>query len=333
MKRLICFLLIACLLLAGCGKAPEGTQTSAQTAEEAAAEASTEAASETAPEETLVSFTDDHGRELSIPQPKRVVTLIASFADVWCLAGGAESLVGVTNAVWTYYDLPLREDVVNLGTAKELNLEALIDCQPELVLASCGTDRDVELEETIEKMGIPAAYFSVNSFEDYLRMLEVCTELTGKPENYGVYGLDVQEAVDRAIARADGSQPRVLYIRATGSSCKVKGSTDTVLGQMLRNLGCRNIADGENTLLEQLSMEAILQENPDHIFVVLQSADPKDAQAVLETTLLNNPAWQSLTAVQEGRYYVMDPNLYNLKPNGRWGEAYEKLADILYPQG
>ena len=56
-------------------------------------------------------------------------------------------------------------------------------------------------------------------------------------------------------------------------------------------------------------------------------------QAVLETTLLNNPAWQSLTAVQEGRYYVMDPNLYNLKPNARWGEAYEQLADVLYPAG
>lgn len=321
MKRLICFLVIACLLLAGCGKVPE------------AAEVSTEPSAETASEENLVRFTDDLGRELSIPRPERVVTLIASFADVWCLAGGAESLVGVTSAVWTYYDLPLREDVVNLGSAKELNLEALIDCQPELVLASCGTDRNVELEETFGKMGIPTAYFSVNSFEDYLRMLEVCTELTGKTENFDVYGLDVQEVVDRAIARADGSQPRVLYIRATGSSCKVKGSTDTVLGQMLRNLGCRNIADGENTLLEQLSMEAILQEDPDHIFVVLQSADPQDAQAVLETTLLNNPAWQSLTAVQEGRYYVMDPNLYNLKPNGRWGEAYEKLADILYPQG
>ena len=321
MKRLICFLVIASLLLAGCGKAPEVTQPST----EAAAEVPTEAA--------LVSFTDDLGRELSIPRPERVVTLIASFADVWCLAGGAESLVGVTSAVWTYYDLPLREDVVNLGSAKELNLEALIDCQPELVLASCGTDRDVELEETFGKMGIPAAYFSVNSFEDYLRMLEVCTELTGKTENYGVYGLEVQEIVDRAIARADGSQPSVLYIRATGSSCKVKGSTDTVLGQMLRNLGCWNIADGDNTLLEQLSMEAILQEDPDYIFVVLQSAAPKDAQEVLETTLLNNPAWQSLTAVQEGRYYVMDPNLYNLKPNGRWGEAYEKLADILYPQG
>ena len=309
MKRTICILLIVCLVLAGCGKAPEAGGAEGE----------------------IVRFTDDLGREVSIPRPNRVVALIASFADVWCLAGGAESLVGVTNAVWTYYDLPLREDVVNLGSAKQLNLEELIACQPGLVLASCGTDRNVELEETFEKMGIPTAYFSVNSFEDYLRMLRICTELTGSVENYTSYGLDVQQTVERALARADGSRPSVLYIRATGSGCKVKGSSDTVLGQMLQNLDCRNIADGENTLLEQLSLEAILREDPEYIFVVLQSADPQDAQTVLETTLLNHPAWQSLTAVQEGKYYVMDPNLYNLKPNGRWGEAYEKLADILYP--
>ena len=66
--------------------------------------------------------------------------------------------------------------------------------------------------------------------------------------------------------------------------------------------------------------------------MVMQSADPEDAKKTLEKTLFSNPAWETLTAVKEGRYHVMEQNLYNLKPNGRWGEAYEKLADILYPQ-
>ena len=98
------------------------------------------------------------------------------------------------------------------------------------------------------------------------------------------------------------------------------------VSEMLAELDCRNIADGG--ALESLSMEAILKEDPDHIFVVMQTAD---AQPILESTLLSDPAWQSLTAVQAGRYHVMDPALFNLKPNARWGEAYEILADILYP--
>lgn len=78
-------------------------------------------------------------------------------------------------------------------------------------------------------------------------------------------------------------------------------------------------------------MEVILQEDPDYIFLVYQTADPSVGEAVADETLRSNPAWNSLRAVQEGRCYVMDQTLYNLKPNARWGQAYEQLADILYP--
>lgn len=287
--------------------------------------------SEETDSETAVTFTDDLGRQVTVDHPERVVCLIGSFADIWYLAGGVDQIVAATDATWTYFNLPLGEDVVNLGAAKELNMEKLIACDPDLVLASCGTDRNTELESAFNEMGIPAAYFSVNTFEDYLRMLKICTEITAQSGNYETYGTAVWAQVERALARADGSRPSVLYIRATGSSCKVKNSEGSVLGEMLAALDCENIADREGSLLEQLSLETILQSDPDYIFVVLQSADPADAQAVLETTLLRNPAWASLTAIKEGRYYVMDQQLYNLKPNERWGEAYEQLADILYP--
>ena len=269
---------------------------------------------------------------MTVNQPKRVACLISSFSDIWALAGGVEQIVAATDATWRYLDLPLGEDVVNLGSSKELNMEELIACEPDFVLASCGTDRNVELEKSFEQMGINVAYFSVDSFNDYLRVLKTCTEITGCVENYEKNGTDVEKQVEKAKERVDGSKPNVLYVRATGSSCKVKNSKESVLGEMLADLDCVNIADKEESLLEQLSMEKIVEQDPDYIFVVLQSAEVQDAEAVLESTLLHNPAWQSLTAVKEGHYYVMDPNLYNLKPNARWGEAYEKLADILYPE-
>ena len=315
MKKSLFLLLTCCLLLlAACGTpaAPQSPGSESDTA---------------------VTFTDDLGRQVTVDRPQRVVSLIGSFADIWYLAGGVEQLVATTNATWTYYDLPLREDIVNLGGSKELSVEQLIACEPDFILASCGTDRNVELETVFDQMGLNTAYFSVNSFDDYLRMLDICTRITGRTDNYKTYGTDVQAQVEEALARPDGSRPSVLYIRATGSGCKVKNSEGSVLGEMLAALDCENIADQDNRLLEQLSMEAILLRDPDYIFVVLQSADPADAQKILETTLLSNPAWSTLTAVREGRYYVMDPNLYNLKPNERWGEAYAGLADILYPAG
>ena len=314
MKQVVSLLLATCcLLLAACGNSVSPS------------------APQNVPAETSVTFTDDLNRQVTVDRPQRVACLISSFSDIWCLAGGADAIVAATDATWRYFDLPLRDDVVNLGNTKELDLERLLACEPDLILASGGTDRNVELEASFSAMGLNAAYFSVDTFADYLRMLKICTEITGKTENHDLYGTQVARQVEAALARQDGSAPSVLYIRATGSSCKVKNSEGSVLGEMLKDLGCINIADRNGSLLEQLSIEAILQADPDYIFVVLQSADPADAQAILQTTLLDNPAWASLTAVQEGRYHVMDPNLYNLKPNAQWGKAYEQLADILYP--
>ena len=280
---------------------------------------------------TAVTFIDDLGREVTVDSPKRVVALTSSFADIWHLAGGVEQIVATTDSTWKYFDLPLSEDVINLGASKEINLEQLIACEPDFILASCGTDRNMELEDILTDMGIPTAYFSVDNIDDYLNMLEICTKITGKEENYVTYGKDVKIQIEEQIKRVDGTQPTVLYVRATGSSCKVKNSEGSVLGEMLARLDCENIADKQNGLLEQLSIEKIIEEDPDYIFVVLQGSDTSKAEAILESTLLANPAWSKLSAVKEGRYHVMDANLYNMKPNARWGEAYEKLADILYP--
>lgn len=277
-----------------------------------------------------VQFTDDLGREVTVPyQPKRTAALIGSFAAVWSLAGG--ELAASTNTAWTEFHLPLGEGVVNLGTTNHASLEKLLGANPDFVLASSKTQLNLDWRETLETAGIPVAYFDVSSFEDYLHMLEICTRITGEEALYAKNGTDIKAQVDAAIARADGSAPSVLYLRGSASSIKVKNSRGSVLGEMLADLGCRNIADADSHLLEELSLERIIQADPAYIFVVKQGNDEKAIEENLRQTLLEHPAWRELTAVKEGRLYYMEPTLYNLKPNDRWGEAYEKLADILYP--
>ncbi|MCI9554117.1 MAG: ABC transporter substrate-binding protein [Oscillibacter sp.] len=315
MKRL-CLLLVLLLALPACGAAEPGGHPESPGIKEPAGE-------------TIV-FTDDLGQEFAIEPPRRTAALIGSFADIWCLAGGRDTLAAAAGDAWTSFDLGLREDTVNLGAVKEPNLEALLAAEPDLILASVNTAADLELKDTFAQAGLAAAYFEVDCFDDYLRMLEICTRLTGQTERYETCGTSVRAQVDAAIARQDGSAPRVLYVRASGSSCKAKGSEGSVLGEMLADLGCVNIADGGG-LLENLSLEGILAGDPDYIFAVLQGADAAAAQKSLDAALLLNPAWSGLRAVQEGRFITLDHRLYNLKPNARWGDAYEGLADILYP--
>ena len=313
--------LLSVLLLAGCG---------------AASSAPAPAEPPAAPEAAAYAFTDDLGREVALEAaPRRVAALTGSYADIWCTAGGKDTLTASASDAWTDFDLDLSAGVANLGGAMGVGVEERLASGPDLVLASTNIPSNQEMLPALEAAGIDVAFFSVDTFEDYLRMLKVCTELTGCPENYETCGEAVAAEIEAARGRAAealaGREPeKVLYIRAAASVIKPKGSDGTVLGEMLADLGCVNIADGDQSLLETLSMEAILAADPDKIFIVLQGADPEPARAQLEGEVLSNPAWQQLTAVQEGEVYYMDKDLYHLKPNARWGEAYDRLVEILY---
>lgn len=310
---------ILILLLCGCA----GSRGTVQTENQIELEKEGDVESET------IVFVDDLGREVHTSGSPKAAALIGSFADVWLLAGG--ELKAAANDSWTSLSLPLGDQVVNLGSIMEPDVEKLIASNPDLVLASVNTDADLELEELLTQAGIPVAYFQVSNFEDYLHMLDICTMLTGRRDLYEEHGLKVQQEIEQVKERIDGSRPKVLFLRASASSVKAKGSRDNVCGEMLAELDCINIADNQDSLLEDLSLEAVIMEDPDYIFVTVQGTDQEAAMDNVEQLLISNPAWNSLTAVKKGQYYVLDKRLYNLKPNARWGEAYQKLADILYP--
>ena len=279
-----------------------------------------------------VSFTDALGRELSIPKnPERVASLLGSFADVWCLAGG--ELCAAADDAWEDFGLEL-EGCVNIGGAHSPSLELLISSDPDLVIASASTASNVDMLDSLEAMGIAVAYFDVDNFSDYLEMLDICTDITERPDLYEQNGLQIKaqiDAIKESYQNADipENERKILLLRAATTFVKAKGSEGTVLGEMLHDMGCVNIADSDASLLENLSVEAVIREEPYHIFVVTMGSDTDKAKNTLEKMISENPAWGTLEAVESGRLHIMDKKLFNLKPNVRFAEAYETLANIL----
>ena len=282
--------------------------------------------------ETAITFTDDLGRSVTVENPKRTATLLGSFAQVWVLAGGEVTAAPVD--AWEDFDLELSEGTVNLGEKESMSLELLMEAEPDFVLASTNTKQHLEWQEILEAMGIPVAYFDIDNFDDYLRLLEICTDITGCEDRYEKYGLDVQDQIDKVIAESEKrlekqEPPKVLSVVASSVSLKAKNSEGTVLGAMLHTLGCENIADSSKVLLDDLSLEHILVEDPDYIFFVQRGNDEEGMKERVREYLMEHPAWSELTAVKNERVYFMDKSLFHLKPNHRWGEAYEMLEEIL----
>jgi len=278
------------------------------------------------------TFTDDLDRTVTVVSHGRTAVLLGSFADVWMLAGG--TVCATADDAWDDFHLPLSENTVNLGGTKNLSLEGLLAAEPDFIIASTNTQQNVSWKDTFESAGIPTAYFDVSTFEDYLSMLKICTDITGREDLYQLYGLTLQQTIETTISAAEhriaeeGTQT-VLFLRASAASIRAKNSHGTVLGEMLADLGCINIADNDENLLENLSLESILQANPDRIFIVQVGDDADAVKQHIQDMFEENPAWYELDAVKEGRVHYLDKRLYNLKPNAYWGEAYEKLEAIL----
>ncbi len=302
-RRALCALLCA-LLLTGC-------------------------ASAAAPSEGL-TFTDDTGAEVTAPfRPRKVAVLTSSLADLWITAGGAVQItVGET------LDRGFLEEaiLVDAGAGKTVDLERLIGEQPELVICSAELAGQLECAEALRTAGIPVAAFSVETFEDHLRVLKICTQILMTPERYETYGEALRLEVEALIsaARAREETPRILFVRAGSSAryTKAKTAEDHFVCVMLKELGTENIAEKAPILLEGLSTEEVLLSDPDAILFTTMGDEA--AGAAYMESLLEDPVWSSLRAVRQGNVHQLPKDLFQYKPNSRWPEAYAYLIQLLY---
>lgn len=275
------------------------------------------------------TFEDALGRSVTVSSCDRTAVLLGSYADLWVLAGGR--ICAAADDAWEDYDIDIDSDAVNLGGTENLSLESLISSKPDFVIASPKRKQHIEWQTTLESMGIAVGYFDVTDFDEYLRMLDICTDITGRKDLYRKNGLDIQDKIDNTVADAGGrySGESYLLLRASATYIRAKKSEGTVLGEMMSDFGCINIADSEEGILENLNIESIIARNPKHIFIVQAGDNPEGTKKAVENMFSENPVWQELDALKNGRVHFMDKKLYNFKPNARWGEAYVELEKTL----
>lgn len=296
-------LLLICTLLSGCA-----------------------AGVETPDANTGITFTDSMDRTVTVSDPQRVGICSGSLAECWQLAGG--DIAATTRDAVIERNLNLPEDYIDLGSLKEPSLEAVLAADLDFLILMSSLPNHRAMAETLDKTGIAYAYFDVENFDDYLELMKVFADITGRADLYEANAASLQPQIEAAIASGKlEDAPTVLILRTSSSKVKALDSSFMV-GGMLEEFGCVNIADSENGLLSDLSIEAIVKEDPDYIFVTCMG-DLKEGQAQLEASLTSNPIWNTLQAVQNGRVFFLDKELFHNKPNARWGESYEILAKLL----
>ncbi len=281
--------------------------------------------------ENSVIFTDSRDVAVTITKnPKRVIVLQNSLLEIWDQAGG--TVVGrVEESEDKKVENASSAEVV--GSLGSPSLEKILSLQPDLVIALSNYSGHRDIIPALEQSNIEVAAFDNDLLEDYYRTVRIFTAITGRDDLYESHIENVKKSVDAIIEKAPKDKNyKVVILFATAKGITVRDS-NTMVGEMLKDLNTVNISDNSGTAdTKTFSMEKIIQEDPDFIFVQTMGTDLGKIEERLKNDAVSNPAWASLTAVKEDRYIVLPKDLYIFKPNHRYAEAYEGLAKVLYPE-
>ena len=282
------------------------------------------------PSAHYMEFADHQGSQVVLAhKPQNVAVLFSSFADIWTTAGGTVNIT-VAESVERGF-APSDAVLVDSGAGKKINTELLIASKPDFVICSADLPAQTETAKLLKEAGIPCAVFRVETFDDYLSTLKICTEITGNPQLYQTYGTRVQDNIEKLLTEVPPSlaNQKILFIRAgSGSSAtKAKTAQHHFAAAMLKELGTYNIAENAKVLLDGLSLEEIITQNPDYIFISTMGDEAAAKEYIAQ--VFSQSEWQVLSAVKNEKYYFLPKELFQYKPNARWDEAYKYLIDIL----
>ena len=218
--------------------------------------------------------------------------------------------------------------------------------QPDVILKVVSTTQGaagLEPGKLQEKTSIPVVVLSYGDLaekrQELFAALRLMAEVVGKKERAEEVIAYLQRAIDDLQQRTENlAEERKLRVYlggvAYGGPHGFQSTEPTY--PPFRFTRARNLADGANaTVKEQnttdIAKEKIVEWNPDILFLDLATLQLGDAAGGLYE-LKTDPAYQTLTAVQQGRVYGLLPyNWYNQNFECILANAYF-IGKLLYPE-
>jgi iron complex transport system substrate-binding protein len=324
--------LVATLLLAGCGSAAEPSSAT--------------------PHEGSPLTLNNCGREVTINQPpQRIVSLNQGSTEVLLSLGVADRVVGT--AGWTDPVLPSVEAdnrKVQRLADQAPSLEVVLDAEPDLVTASLqGTlgPGGVTTPDALAQLGVPSYLSAIECTKEIgnsdgarsttLGVDSVFQEIRDVATLVGEQGkgeqiiADMQRRLD-AVASPDGRGLSVLYWFANSESPYMAGCCGGP-GVITRTLGLTNVFDDAPQDWPQVGWETVAQRNPDVLILgdLTRKSQTAETAAAKVAFLESNPVTREMTAVQNKRYIALAGA--ELNPSIRIVDAMEKVADGLRDHG
>ncbi|MDY4921303.1 MAG: ABC transporter substrate-binding protein [Phascolarctobacterium sp.] len=283
-----------------------------------------------APSGAYVTVTDAAKRQVVLQKkPERVVSLTTSYLGMIDAVGG--KIVGrASSRVGTIPES--MKNATEVGFVYNINMESLVALKPDLVLAA--RNQHEKFLPLLESNKINVIELDAKTYQEVQQTIKLLGDVYGTPEKAKAEN----ELLDKQVAAIKAKLPqndkkRIVIMHATASSVTVEGSR-SIAGCVSDILGFENVAaaalQGKSDK-SPYSMESLVGQNPDLIFIT-SMGKAEEIESRLRKDFKNNPAWNSLPAVQQGKVFVLPEHLFLLNPGLRYPEAVQYMAKQVYPE-
>ncbi len=266
------------------------------------------------------SFVDDAGRRVYLAKsPTRIVSLAPSVTEMVFAIGAGDQLVGVTE----FCDFPpaaLKKQKIGYSNP---NLESLLAFQPDLVLAPKEFLKPDVLMK-LEQLKVPVFVMAATTVEDIFAHLHQLGRMLDRSAAANDLTTTLRRQLTEMKSRVQGVSPiRVLYV--LNSQPLITVGPGSFIDQLIGMAGGTNIASQSSTPYPRLSLEVVLQQDPE---VLIFPVGTSEGISVSEQQAWRQ--WSTITAVKQGRMHQIPADLLN-RPGPRIVQALEVLAEILHP--
>jgi len=250
----------------------------------------------------------------------RVIALSGALAEILAAMGKGDVLAARTDAD---ADIPALAGKPSVGTHMRPNLELVLGAKPDLVVQLAGRKESLEAVESLRKLGVPVAVFSIDSFAGLFSTAERLGVLTGDPGSAEALINALSARLSALRAKwPKGKKPRVFFeVRYPNLLC---AGRDSIVNAVIEAAGGENAVpekDGDKRVV-RLGEEELARLDPD---LYLVQRGPMNENPVPPA---DRPHFMELEAVRKGRVYEVPESLYSRPGPGAVTAAEELFALI-----
>lgn len=262
-----------------------------------------------------VTVKDDAGNTVTVQKPAmRVISLAPHITELLFAAGGGSHVVGVVS----YSDFPEEaKKIQQVGSNRELDLERIIALKPDLVVVwrHGSSERQIDV---VKQLGVPMFHSEPQKLEDIADNVAKLGRLMGTDAVAGPAAADLRKRIGD-LRRRYANRPVVRTFYQVWDKPLYTLNGKQIVSDALRLCGGENVFAKLNVTAPVVSIEGVLQENPEAIF------------ATAEKNYGGVNLWKpypNLAAVRNDNLFTIDGNLVN-RAGPRMIAGAEQLCEKL----